>query len=678
MIKKSISVVFSFLFVVLLAGWNTQVHEGGPDSKGLNLSYIDSSVNIAEDFYRFSVGNWMMINPTPKTESSWGSFNEVFERNKKILHEILTESENAHAEAGSNKQKIGDFFHTGMDSSALNRAGIAPLAPHFKAIDAIKDKKGLVDYLAVEQGKGNGLVFYLYAGQDDKNSSQMILSTWQGGKALPDRDFYLKKDFEKIRTGYVAHITTMLGFMGSKGKNAENAAAAIMKMETALATASMPRVEMRDPYNLYNKKSIADLNRLTPVINWNRFLEKVGAPKVDSLIIGQPAFMKGLDALIQSEPIENWKIYLKWHTLNGSADYLSDEIGQAHFSFFATELNGVKEQKPRWERVMRTIEGGLGEALGALYVEKAFKPEAKARMVKMVSSLQGVFKERIQKLDWMSPETKKKAIQKLEKFTVKIGYPDKFRDYSALNITATSYLDNVLRSGAFEYKRNLDKLGKPVDRTEWGMSPQEVNAYYNPANNEIVFPAGILQPPFFDMDADDAMVYGAIGAVIGHEMTHGFDDQGRQYDADGNLTDWWTEEDSKKFKEKTQAIVDQFNGYVVLDTVHVKGELTTGENIADLGGLCIAFDAFKRTEQGRGNTKIGGFTPEQRFFMSWANAWKNNTTNEAMLQQIMTDPHSPEEWRCNGPVTHLDAFYDAFGIKEGKMYRPIKDRVRIW
>ncbi|MBX7242667.1 MAG: M13 family metallopeptidase [Bacteroidia bacterium] len=678
MFKKAILLSSVCSLTIFLAGWNWHKQEGDPTARGLNLSYIDSTVKLYEDFYRFTVGNWMKKNPVPKTESSWGSFNEVFERNKKILHEILLETQKNTPPRGSYKEKIGNFFFTGMDSVSLNKQGIAPVLPLLKSIDDIKDKKGLVDFLATEQGKGNGLLFYVYATQDDKNSAKMVLATWQGGKALPDRDFYLKKDFEKIRQGYVQHISKMMTFTGVNSSLAEKQANTIMKMETALAEASMDRVEMRDPYKLYNVRSIADLNKLTPSIEWKQFLKKMGAPATDSLIVSQLDFMKGVSNLIGSESLENWKLYLKWHTIHEASAYLSDEIDAENFRFFGTELNGVKERKPRWERVMRTIEGGMGEALGSLYVEKAFKPEAKERMMKMVKSLQLVFRERIQNLDWMSPETKKKAIQKLEKFTVKIGYPDKFRDYSTLIIERKSYLENVMNSNAFEYKRNLAKLGKPVDRTEWGMPPQQVNAYYNPSNNEIVFPAGILQPPFFDMEADDAMVYGAIGAVIGHEMTHGFDDQGRQYDADGNLKDWWTEEDAKKFEAKTQVIVEQFNNYVVLDTVNVNGKLTTGENIADLGGLCIAYDAFKRTEQGKGNTKIGGYTPDQRFFMSWANAWKNNTTNEAMLQQIMTDSHSPEEWRCNGPVTHLDAFHEAFNITGGAMYRPVKDRVRIW
>ncbi len=678
MVRKFLAVVITVVGSGVLSGWNTIAHEGDPITKGLHLSYIDSTVNPSEDFYRYAIGNWMKKNPVPGTESSWGSFNEVYERNKKILHSILEDSRKSNAAKGTNRQKIGDFYHSGMDSVSLNQAGVTPLLPGLKAIDAIKDKKSLVQYLASEQANGNGILFYLYAGQDDKNSEKMILGTWQGGKSLPDRDFYLKKEFEKIKDSYLVHIQKMMTLAGNEPSIATKQAEVVMRIETALAEVSMDKVSMRDPYKLYNKRSIEDLNKLTPSLDWKLFLKTVGAPQTDSILISQLEFMKGMDALIRTESVEDWKTYLKWQAIHNASAYLSDAIDAEHFRFFGTELNGIKERKPRWERVMKTIEGNMGEALGELYVEKAFKPEAKRRMEKMVKSLQVVFRERIQNLDWMSPQTKTKAIQKLEKFTVKIGYPDKFRDYSSLNITPHSYLENVRNSNAFEYKRNLNKLGKPVDRTEWGMSPQTVNAYYNPANNEIVFPAGILQPPFFDMEADDAMVYGAIGAVIGHEMTHGFDDQGRQYDADGNLKDWWTEEDAKKFEEKTAAIVAQFDGYVVLDTVHVNGKLTTGENIADLGGLCIAYDAFKRTEQGKGNTKIGGYTPDQRFFMSWANAWKNNTTREAMLQQIMTDPHSPEEWRCNGPVTHIDAFYQAFGISSGKMFRPDKDRVRIW
>lgn len=649
------------------------------DYHAIQTSYIDSTVNIQDDFYRFAVGNWMKKNPTPGTEASWGSFNEVTEGNKKILREILETSAKANAAKGTNQQKIGDFYRTGIDSVTLNKLGVEPLKPYLTKVDAITDKKGLISLVADLQSKGIGTVYGLWAGQDDKNSTQVVPQLWQGGLSLPDKDYYLNPKFAEIRDKYKTHIINMFGLIGETPEKAKANAEIILGMETALAKLSMDRITMRRTENVYHKLSWADLNKLTSEIEWTQHAATIGIPKCDSLLVGQPEFFKGLNTLIGKEPLDKWKVFMKWQIIQDLGGYTSDAVGQELFNFQGTALNGIKVRKPRWERVWRTIEENLGEALGELYVAKAFKPEAKERMMKMVKNLQDVFRERIQKLDWMSAETKAKATSKLNKFMVKIGYPDKWRDYSKLEINGTSYLENVLAARGFEYHRNLNKVGKPVDRAEWGMSPQTVNAYYNPSLNEIVFPAGILQPPFFDMNADDAVIYGAIGAVIGHEMTHGFDDQGSGYDEDGNFKKWWTNEDSLKFAAKTKQIEEQFNKYTILDTVHVKGGLTLGENIADLGGLSIGLDALKRTEQAKKNELIDGMTYEQRFFMSWANAWKNNTTNEAMIQQISTDPHSPEEWRANGPVTHFAEFYKAFGIKEGgKMFRPEKERVIIW
>lgn len=649
------------------------------DYHAIKTSYIDSTVNIQDDFYRFAVGNWMKNNPIPGTESSWGSFNEVSEGNKKILKEILETCAKQNAAKGTNAQKIGDFFRTGMDSVALNKAGIEPLKPYFEKVNAITDKKGLVSLIADLQSKGVSTVYGLWAGQDDKNSTQVVPNLWQGGLSLPDKDYYLKPNFAEIREKYKTHINNMFVLMGETPEKSKANAETILKMETALANLSMDRVTMRRTENVYHKLAWADLNKLTPEIDWVQHAAAIGVPKCDSLLVGQPEFMKGLNAMIGKESLDNWKVYMKWQIAQDLGAYTSDAVGQEIFNFQGTALNGVKTRKPRWERVWRVIDENLGEALGELYVAKAFKPEAKERMVKMVKNLQDVFRERIQKLDWMSAETKKKATLKLDKFMVKIGYPDKWRDYSKLEIGANSYLENVVAARTFEHHRNLNKIGKPVDRTEWGMNPHTVNAYYNPSLNEIVFPAGILQPPFFDMNADDAVIYGAIGAVIGHEMTHGFDDQGSGYDEQGNFKKWWTTEDSLKFAAKTKQIAEQFNKYTILDSIHVIGDLTLGENIADLGGLSIGLDALSRTEQAKKNELIDGMTYQQRFFMSWANAWKNNTTKEAMIQQITTDPHSPEEWRANGPVTHFEEFYKAFGIKEGgKMFRPAAERVIIW
>lgn len=680
--KKNLGIIAILGTSLLIGGWIFPTFSiETPPTKGVPIANIDSTVNIHEDFYRFAVGKWMRNNPIPGTESSWGSFNEVSERNKVIIKQILEESAKADARPGSNQQKIGDFYKSGMDSIGRNTAGVKPLLPYLKEIDGLKDTKDLMRLLQRWQSQGRGILFHLYSTQDDKKSTDIIPSIWQGGLCLPDRDYYLKDNFANVREQYVAHIAKMLEYIGTESNQAEEEAKRILTLETQIAEISMSRVDMRDPYKLYNKLSLSEMNDVMQgMIDWKQFLQSAGAPEdAGAILVAQPSFLKRLTTIIQEQNMEIWKAYLKWHLLHDTAGQLSDNIGEENFDFFSRKLSGVKQRKPRWERVMASIEEGLGEALGELYVKKAFKPEAKARMLRMVGSLQNVFRERIEKLDWMSTETKKKAIEKLNKFTVKIGYPDKFRDYSALRIMPGSFFENNQNVQAFEYKRMMNKIGKPVDKTEWGMSPQTVNAYYNPGLNEIVFPAGILQPPFFDFEADDATIYGAIGAVIGHEMTHGFDDQGRQYDADGNLADWWTAEDAKKFEEKSQVVINQFNGYTVLDTIHVNGKLTTGENLADLGGLAIAYDAFKRTEQGKGTQKIEGLTPDQRFFISWANAWKNNTTPEAMKQQIMTDSHSPEEWRCNGPITHMQAFYDAFKIKEGtKMFRAKEKRVTIW
>lgn len=649
------------------------------DYHAIQTSYIDSTVDIQNDFYRFAVGNWMKKNPIPGTEASWGSFHEVTENNKKIIHEILETSAKANAAKGTNQQKIGDFFRTGMDSVTLNKLGVEPLKPYVDKANAITDKKGLVALVADLQSKGIGTVYALWAGQDDKNSTQVVPQLWQSGLSLPDRDYYLKPNFAEIRNKYKTHVSNMFVMMGEDAEKAKAYAETVLRMETDMAKISMDRVTMREPKNVYHKLSWADMNKLTPEIDWVQHATTIGVPKCDSLLVGQPEYFKGLNTMINKESLDNWKVYMKWQIIHDLGNYTNDAMGQEIFSFEGTTLNGIKTRKPRWERIWRIIDQNLGEALGELYVAKAFKPEAKERMLKMVKNLQDVFRERIQKLDWMSAPTKAKATSKLNKFMVKIGYPDKWRDYSKLEITGNSYLENVIAGRSFEFHRTLNKIGKPVDRTEWGMNPQTVNAYYNPSLNEIVFPAGILQPPFFDLEADDAVIYGAIGAVIGHEMTHGFDDQGSQYDEDGNLKKWWTAEDSIKFAAKTQQIVDQFNKYTILDTMHVLGKLTLGENIADLGGLSIGLDALSRTEQAKKNGLIDGLNYQQRFFMSWANAWKNSTTNEAMIQQLTTDSHSPEEWRANGPVTHFAEFYKAFNIKEGgKMFRPENERVIIW
>ena len=648
----------------------------------IDQSYFNKAVPAGTDFYQHAVGGWMNNNPVPPTESRWGSFNEIAERNKKILRGIMEDSGKSKNAMGSARQKIGDFYKIGMDSVRLNKDGFAPLKPYFDKIAKIKNKQGVLDFVAMLQNMGLGTIYSFYVYQDQMNSSVIVPYFGQGGLSLPDKDYYLKNDPDKtkLREALVAHISKVFTMIGDSQEKADKAANAILALETRLAGVSMDRTAMRDPYATYHKMTLGDLGKLTPNVNWTSHTAKYGLPKIDSVVVSQPDFFKGLDMVIAEESLDTWKTYLRWQMIGGSTlGMLGDSFSQEGFNFSKVS-SGAKKRKDRWERVLQTVDGNLGELLGQIYVDQAFKPEAKDRMLKMVRNLQGVFSERIKNLDWMSAETKEKAQYKLSKFIVKIGYPDKWRDYSALNIKPTdSYMEANFKVTAFEYKYMMSKLGKPVDKTEWGMTPQTVNAYYNPSVNEIVFPAAILQPPFFDFDADDALNYGAIGAVIGHEMTHGFDDEGRQYDADGNLKDWWTKADAEKFTAKADIIVDQFNNFKLYDTLSVNGKLTLGENLADHGGLAIAYDAFKRTEQGKNNTTIGGMTADQRFFWSWANAWKNNSTPQRAKQLLVTDPHSPPQFRANGPIKHMQQWYDAFGIKPADaMFRKEEQRVKIW
>ena len=551
----------------------------------IHKDYMNKAVSPGEDFYEYAIGNWRKNNPIPASESRWGSFNEVFENNKKILKQIMVDCSKGAFTKGTPKQKIGDFYKSGMDSVALNKAGFMPLNPYFAQIDAIKTKKELVALLGRFMTFGGNLAYGFYVDQDQKFSTVMVPYYSQGGLSLPDRDYYLKDDADKkkIRDAFFTHVSKMNQLMGLKEKAANNAAKTVLALETKLAEGSMDRVTQRDPYKTYNKFTQAAFSKMTPNIDWKAQAAFMKMPKVDSVIVRQPDFFKKLDQLIDSEPIADWKTYLKWRLVNDVADNLSDKISDEVFEFRGKTLSGAKVRKARWERVMLNVDGNLGELVGQIYVEKAFRPESKEYMVNLVKNMQGVFSERIEALDWMTPETKKAAQNKLSKFMVKIGYPDKWKDFSKMDIRNQAYVLNVLNANKWAMDDMVKKLGKPVDRNAWLMSPQTVNAYYNPSLNEIVFPAGILQPPFYDYTADDAVNYGAIGAVIGHEMTHGFDDEGRQYDAEGNLKEWWTKDDAAAFEKKANAIEAQFDGYKVLDSVKVNGKLTLGENLADLG-----------------------------------------------------------------------------------------------
>ncbi|MDR3681824.1 MAG: M13 family metallopeptidase [Flavipsychrobacter sp.] len=647
----------------------------------LDPSNIDHSVRPGDNFFKYANGNWLKNNPIPATETRWGSFNELQENNYKALHQLLDDAaKNRTAPKGSRDQKVGDFYRSGMDSVAIEKAGITPLNGVFSRIDNIKNINELIAEIGKEHTEGIGTLYGFGVSPDDKNVSREIVQFGQAGIGLPDRDYYFNTDARttKIRDAYKEYIPQMFMLMGEPEAEAKKDGKDVYDFEVKLATASMTRVERRDPYKTYNKYSLQNVNEVTPGLDWKKVFASLEIKNEDTMLIGMPVFFKAVAVELTATPMNTWKKYLKFHLVNGMAPFLSSKFDQARFDFYSTKMRGQKEQKPRWKRVLSVVDGSVGELLGQMYVEKYFTPEAKKRMQELVNNLQETYADRIKNLEWMSDETKKIALVKLGTFVKKIGYTDKWKDYSKLTI-GNVYVTNIMASAKFEYDYDMSKLGHPVDRTVWGMTPPTVNAYYNPGFNEIVFPAGILQFPFFNFKADDAVNYGGIGAVIGHEMTHGFDDEGRLYDASGNLTNWWTPADSAKFEERAGVVVKQFNNSVVLDTVHVNGKLTEGENLADLGGLSIAYQAFKKTKEGHSDEKIDGFTPDQRFFLSWAQVWRANTRDQEMASRIMTDPHSPSELRCNVPISNMEAWYKAFNIQPtDKMYRPADERAKVW
>ena len=642
---------------------------------------MDLSVNPGDNFYLYANGSWLKNTPIPPSKTRWGSFNILSEESSQSLKMLLEE---AAKNPGTNSlmKRVGDFYASAMDSGAIEKLGSQPIKPYLTAIAQLAGKEQLVEYINyLRSNSVTSALYRLGVTQDAKNVTNYIVSIGQGGTSLPDRDYYLKNDprSQNVRKEYVKYITSLFTLCGTDEKTAGSNALTILELEKKIAQAQMSRVEMRDPVKLYNKFSVDGLSAKTPSLNWQNILTQLGfKTKQDSLIVSNPRFLVFADSLLNAVSLNDWKIYLQWDVMRDAAPYLSSAFVNANFAYNQA-LTGQKEQTPRWQRMSGLIDGQLGELLGQLYVDKYFNLEAKKRMLDLVNNLQETFKERIRKLDWMSEETKGRALAKLEAFTKKIGFPDKWKNYEGLEIKRDNFLGNLMSSNQWQYNYNINRLGKPVDKTEWGMTPPTVNAYYNPSKNEIVFPAGILRFPFFDFQADDAVNYGGIGAVIGHEMTHGFDDQGRQFDADGNLHDWWTKADADEFKKRADEVVDQYNGFVILDTLHVNGKLTLGENLADLGGLNIAYSAFKKTEEGRSNKKIDGFTPDQRFFLNWAQVWRNNILPEAAANGILTDSHSPGMHRCNGPVSNIDAFYNAFGIKEGdKMFKAKDKRTKIW
>ncbi len=656
-----------------------------PPGPPIDPANLDRNVKPADDFFQFAGGGWLAKNPIPGEYARWGSFEILAERNNAVLKSVLEDCATNPGNRGTARQKVGDFYASGMDEKTVDAAGAKPLAPELEAIAKLGDRAALPAAVARLHKLGINALFILNADPDDKNSKLVIAQLIQGGLGLPDRDYYTKDDDKSkaLRQDYVAHMAKIFTLLGDDAAKAEAGAKAVLNVETELAKSSKTRVERRDPEANYHKMGMAELVKLAPGFDWKAYFAAMGVPEPGDIDVKQTDFFTKVGQLAGSVPVDDWKTYLRWHLARDTAPDLSQAFVEENFRFYGATLTGAKENRPRWKRILREADADLGEALGQLFVEKAFPPEAKARAKVLVEDLRSVLSERINKLEWMGAETKAAAQKKLAAFAVKIGYPDEWRDYSKLEIKRQPHVLNVLAANAFEVQRNLAKIGKPVNRKEWNMTPPTVNAYYNQSNNEIVFPAGILQPPFFDAKADDAVNYGGIGAVIGHEMTHGFDDQGRQYDAEGNLKNWWTEEDAKRYKERSEAIVAQFDNFKPLPDAAVNGRLTQGENIADLGGLKIAYEALQKALARGGpdaaTKKIDDFTPAQRFFLNWANVWRNNIRPEALRLRLNTDPHAPGHYRVNGPLSNLPEFSAAFGVPPGSpMSRPEKERVLIW
>jgi putative endopeptidase len=663
------------IFVLLACASIRNLHAGqeaggakpsGPAAHGVELTILDKTCKPCEDFYHYASGEWLAKNPVPPAYPSWGRFNELAERNRELLHQILEgAAANTKASPGSNEQKIGDFYASCMDEKQVNAAGTKPLEAEIARL----------------QGMGVRALFNFGSTQDEKNSSQVIGSADQGGLGLPDRDYYTKTDdkSKQIRRQYEEHVVKMLALAGDDAAKAAAEAKAIVELETKLAEASLTRVERRNPEKTYHKMSRSDLRTLTPNWSWEDYFQEIGYTNIDSVDVSAPKFFATMSQALQETPLETWKTYLRWHLVNSAAPYLSDPFVDEDFNFKGRVLQGTQELLPRWKRCVSATDRQLGEALGQIYTQKYFPPEAKARALEMVNHLIDALHDDLQKLPWMSPATRKQALAKLATFARKIGYPDKWRDYSAYAVDRGPYALNQIRGAQFEFKRDLNKIGKPVDRVEWGMTPPTVNAYYSPEMNEIVFPAGILQPPFFDMNADDASNYGAMGAVIGHEMTHGFDDEGRKFDAQGNLRDWWTPEDEKNFNERAACVEKQFDGYVVQDDIHENGKLVLGESIADLGGLNLAYRALQKAEKGKKPALIGGLTADQRFFLSFAQIWASNDRPEFERLMVNTNPHPLARFRAIAAPSNMPEFARAFDCKEGDaMASPSAIRCQIW
>jgi len=654
--------------------------------EGLELINMDSTVRPQDDLFRFANGGWLARTQIPPDRGSWNSFSELYENNNKILLEVLKgAAENPNYVEGTDQRKAADFYSIGMDSLLAERAGVAVMAPTFAKIASINNQSKLQQYLIEQELEGGGAFFGFFVIADLKDTKKMAAYLGSGGLGLPERDYYLKSDekSKETRERYLDHVTKMLQLAGESSAEAKAAAGKIMTIETQLAKATLTKEESRDPSKQYHKRSISQLQSMTPTVNWDGYFKALGVDE-DSVIVTEPEFMKACQQVFASGRWGDIQAYLKWTAVNGAAPYLNYAFVNESFQFNSKYLWGTEQLRPRWKRVLGVTDKFLGEAIGQLYVDKAFPPEAKAKALAMVENIKLAMADRIKGLDWMSDSTKRMSLKKLSTFAVKIGYPEEWKSYAGLLIEKSpersSYYQNVVNASRWAVRKQIEKLGKPVDRKEWEMTPQTVNAYYNPLFNEIVFPAGILQPPFYNYKADEAVNYGGIGAVIGHEISHGFDDSGSQFDADGNLKNWWSDDDLKKFKARGAALAKQFDSYEPLPGVFVQGEFTLGENIGDLGGINVAYAGLQRflRENGRPGL-IDGYTAEQRFFISWASIWRSKEKEESLRTQVNTDPHAPNRFRANGPITNTEHFYQAFELKpEDKLFREEKDRIKIW
>ena len=680
----------ALLYVILaLIGFSANAQkETAAKTPGINVPFMDKSVKPSDDFFKFVNGTWLKNTEIPADKTRWGSFDELRQNTDKDALAILKEAtKNPKYKSNTDQGKAIIMYKAAMDTLARNKQGIAPLAPYLAKINAVKNVKDLQKLMMETEAQGGGVGFFgIGIGADEKNSTRNVVSVGPGGLGLPDRDYYVSedKDSKEKREKYVVHVAKMLQFLNESPEQAKADAEKILALEIQMSKPRLDRVERRDSKKQYNPTAIADLQKMLPAIDWNTYIKGIGIAKIDTIIVSQPRYMNSLQALFTENKVDDWKAYMRWMLLRGASSQLSTTIETANWEFYGKALTGALKQRPRHEKALQVVNGTVGEALGKLYVEKMFPAEAKAKAMKMIKNVMRAYEIRINNLTWMSAETKSKAIEKLNKLTIKIGYPDKWEDYSALAVKSPedggSYFENIRNVSKWGWDKDLAKLGKPVDKTEWGMSPQTVNAYYNPSYNEIVFPAAILQPPFYNYQADEAVNYGGIGGVIGHEISHGFDDQGATYNADGNLIDWWTADDLTKFTSLGGALADQYSALEPLPGTHVDGKFTLGENIGDLGGVNAAYDGLQLYLKENGNPDlIDGYTPEQRFFISWSTIWRSKMRDEALKNQVKTDPHSPGMYRAYVPIQNVDAFYSAFNIKEGDgMFVAPEKRVKIW